>query len=316
MKALVIDRIHKEGIELLEKYCAVDVIHNVSAEKLAEICSQYEILIGRATPMTPRIEYPLLEKSGRLKVIGIASVGLDQCDQTYIKERGIRLINLPGVNSVSVAEHAFAMMLAVMRRIPIGYEQMKSGNWNKHGFVSARELRQKTLGIIGFGNIGKAVAEIATGGFKMKVIAYDPFLSDEEFQSNQVQNATLQRLLEESDIVTIHAPLTKNTYHMVGRDELKQMKKDAVILNLGRGGIIEEKALYDVLKSGHLSLAALDVQEEEPCPWSPLFELPNFIATPHIAGLTEDALKRAGISVVKEVLAECGILVDSDMTVR
>jgi D-3-phosphoglycerate dehydrogenase len=311
MKALVIDHIHEHGIELLKRYCTVDIHLNISSEELAGICGQYDIVIGRATHITPRIEFPLLENSGILKVIGIASVGLDQCDQQYIRERGIRLINLPGVNSVSVAEHTFAMMLSAMRRIPQGYEQMKEGNWNKHGFVSAREIREKTLGIIGFGNIGQTVAQIGIGGFAMNILVYDPYLSDEQFSKAGVHKASLEDLLKASDIVTIHAPLTAETHHMIGEHELKRMKKAAMILNLGRGGIIDETALYEQLSNGHLSFAALDVQEEEPCHESPLFTLPNFIATPHIAGLTDDALSRAGIRVVKEALEECGIQVDT-----
>lgn len=314
MKALVVDRIHEDGIKLLEQYCSVDINYNISPEELARVISDYDILLGRATPATPRIEYPVLENSGKLKIIGIASVGLDQCDQEYIKGRGIHLLNLPGVNSISVAEHAIAMMLSSMRRIPVGYEEMKAGKWNKHGYTSARELRNKTLGIIGFGNIGKTVAEIAKGGFSMEILAYDPYISDEEFISNRAKKSTLNELLINSDIVTIHAPLTDETYHMIGENELNQMKKGSMILNLGRGGIIEEKALFNALANGPISQAALDVQEEEPCFASPLFDLPNFIATPHVAGLTEDALSRAGVRVVVEALEVCGIQVDLNKT--
>jgi D-3-phosphoglycerate dehydrogenase len=311
MKALVIDRIHEEGIKLLRNYCQVDIDYQITREKLAEICGQYDILLCRATPSTPRIEAPLLENPGRLKVIGVASVGLDQFDQDYIRNKGIRLINLPGVNSVSVAEHAFALLLTLKRKIPLAYQQMKEGNWNKHGFNSAQEISGKTLGIIGLGNIGKKVSELAVRGFVMNVLAYDPYVSEQGFIQAGAKKASLDQLLEASDIVTIHAPLTKETYHMVGEQQLKLMKAGAVILNLGRGGIIEEKALYDVLSNGHLGFAGLDVQEEEPCYQSPLFDLPNFIATPHVAGLTEDALSRAGIRVVKEALMACGLQVDN-----
>lgn len=307
MRALVVDRIHEDGINLLKNYCSVDIEYNLSSEQLAERLGSYDILLGRATHMTPRIEFPLLENSGRLKVIGIASVGLDQVDLAYVAAKGIHLLNLPGVNSISVAEHAFALLLSSVRRVPLAYQQMRDGIWNKHGFTSAFEIHNKTLGIIGLGNIGKKVAEIAAGGFSMNVLASDPYIQDEDFRSVKARKATLEQLLAESDIVTIHAPLTQETYHMIGQKELNRMKPGAVLLNLGRGGIIDEQALYAALTNNHLSFAALDVQEEEPCETSPLFELPNFIATPHVAGLTEDALSRAGKRIVVEALHHVGI---------
>jgi D-3-phosphoglycerate dehydrogenase len=313
MKTLVIDRIHEQGINLLKKYSQVDVEHGIASNRLTDICGQYDILLCRATPTTPRIAFPLLENPGKLKVIGVASVGLDQFDRDYIQDKGIRLINLPGVNTVSVAEHTFALMLAMMRRVPLAFLQMKEGNWNKHGFTSAQEISGKTLGIIGLGNIGKKVAEVARLGFAMKVFAYDPYIPDQDFIQAGAQKASLEQLLRASDVVTIHTPLTKETYHMIGELQLKQMKQGAMILNLGRGGVIEENALHGVLFSGHLGFAALDVQEEEPCYQSPLFELSNFISTPHVAGLTEDALSRAGIRIVKETLMACGVQVDEDV---
>lgn len=307
MKALVIDHIHEEGVNLLKKFCEVDVNHNIDSEELARIVGNYDILLGRATHITGRIERPLLENSGKLKVIGIASVGLDQFDQDYIKSKGIKLINLPGVNSISVAEHTVSLLLCGMRHILLAYEQMKGGIWNKHGFNSALELHGKTVGIIGFGNIGKSVCTILKSGFKMNVLAYDPYITEIEAQSVGGKLVSLEELLTHSEVVTIHAPLTEETYHMIGEDEIKKMKKDAVLLNAGRGGIIDEDALYKFLENNHLRFAGLDVQEQEPCFESPLFTLNNFIATPHIAGLTSDALSRAGIRVVAECLEHLNV---------
>lgn len=310
MKALIIDHIHEEGVNLLKQYCEVDINHNMSPEELAVAVGNYDILLGRATHLTGRIEKPLLENSGKLKVIGIASVGLDQFDQDYIASKGIKLINLPGVNSVSVAEHTVSLLLCGMRHILLAYQQMKESNWNKHGFNSALELNGKTVGIIGFGNIGKSVSSILKNGFNMNVLAYDPYITENEAKAGGGKLVSLEELLLQSDVVTIHAPLTNETYHMIGDPEIKKMKKDAVLLNAGRGGIIDENALYKYLKNNHLRFAGLDVQETEPCYHSPLFSLDNFIATPHIAGLTYDALSRAGKRVVIECLEYLNIEVN------
>lgn len=307
MKALVVDRIHPDGLNILEEHAKVDIEVGISSEKLAEIVGDYDILIGRATPDTPRIEQPILERAGNLKVIGIASVGLDQCDQEYIQSKGVQLFNLPSINTTSVAEHAFALLLTGMRRILLAHEQMKKGIWNKHGFTSALELSGKTIGVIGFGNIGSTVGKMAKNGFGMNVLAYDPYLDDARAAELGAKRVPLEDLLSSSDVVTIHAPLTKETYRMIGEAELSKMKQGAVLLNLGRGGIVDEQALYESLQD-HLTFAALDVQEEEPCYDSPLFELDNFIATPHVGGLTEDALSRAGKEVALRALKEVGAL--------
>lgn len=314
MKALVIDHIHEEGIALLKQYCEVDVKHGLSPEELAAIVGNYDILLGRATHLTGKIEKPLLENSGKLKVIGIASVGLDQFDQDYIASKGIKLINLPGVNSVSVAEHTVSLLLCGMRHILLAYQQMKESIWNKHGFTSAMELNGKTVGIIGFGNIGKCVGSILKKGFNMNVLAFDPYIDKEEAKANGARLVSLNELLTQSDVVTIHAPLTDETYHLIAEEEIKKMKKDAILLNAGRGGIINEDALYKYIKNHHLRFAGLDVQETEPCCYSPLFSLDNFIATPHIAGLTYDALSRAGKRVVIECLEYLNIEVDAITT--
>jgi D-3-phosphoglycerate dehydrogenase len=310
MKALVVDHIHQDGISLLKGYCKVDIRINIGTNDLANIVGDYDILLGRATTLTPRIEYPLLENVGKLKVIGIASVGLDRVDLDYVASKNVHLINLPGVNAVSVAEHTFALLLALVRDVPKAYSQILEGKWNNNAFPHAREISGKTLGIIGLGHIGRQVASIAGNGFSMNILAYDPYLDEKPFHAVNAKRVSLPELLRTSDIVSIHAPLTKETYRMIGRDELFSMKQGSILLNLGRGGIVDESALYDALASNHLFAAALDVQEQEPCYESPLFSLPNFLATPHLAGLTDDALRRAGVRVVREALAVVGISVD------
>ncbi|MDQ0219498.1 3-phosphoglycerate dehydrogenase [Peribacillus cavernae] len=314
MKALIIDHIHEDGVKMLKEYCEVDIIHDISSEELARIVGNYDILLGRATHLTGTIEEPLLENYGKLKVIGIASVGLDQFDQEYIASKGIKLINLPGVNSVSVAEHTVSLLLCGMRYILFAYEQMKKGIWNKHGFSSALELSGKTIGIIGFGNIGKSVSKILKDGFRMNILAYDPYISEEEAHTAGGKLVSLEELLKQADVVTIHTPLTEETYHLISEEEMKAMKKNAILLNAGRGGIIDENALYKYLHNNHLRFAGLDVQEVEPCYHSPLFKLENFIATPHIAGLTYDALSRAGKRIVIDCLEYMGVEVNSITT--
>jgi D-3-phosphoglycerate dehydrogenase len=307
LKALIVDRIHPDGVGILQRHAQVDTILEITPEHLQKIVADYDLLIGRSTPTTPRIEAPLLDNAGRLKVIGIASVGLDQVDQPYVKNKGIQLINLPGVNALSVAEHAFALILSGLRRVPQAYEQMKLGNWNKHGYTSVREISERTLGVIGLGSIGSETARIAQNGFRMRVLAYDPYLSSETCRDRGAEKRELVDLLAESDVVVIHAPLTEETYHLIGKAEIERMKQGSMLFNLGRGGIVDEEALYAALASGHLDYAGLDVQEQEPMTSSPLLSLENFVATPHIAGLTRDALRRAGIRVVTECLRAVGI---------
>jgi len=308
MKALVVDHIHQAGINILNKYCdEVTIDIGLTSEEFAEKIKDYDIVIGRATHHTPRIEYPILEKAGQLKVIGIASVGLDRFDVEYATRKGVKLFNLPGVNAQSVAEHAFAMLLAMLRRIPLSYEHMKTGRWNNQGYTSAGELNGKTIGIIGLGDIGKKTCRIAKYGFQMNCFAYDPYITDEQADTVGAELVELEELLEVSDFIVIHAPLTKETYHMIGAKELGAMKSGVYLLNLGRGGIIDEEALLVAMTDGHVAAAALDVTEKEPLTESPLLSLPNFLCTPHIGGLTEDALRRAGIRVAIEALDAVGV---------
>ncbi|WP_209121248.1 NAD(P)-dependent oxidoreductase [Alkalihalobacillus sp. BA299] len=307
MRALVTDVIHESGIELLRSYSEVDILLDLDADKFQNIVNGYDILIGRSTPLTPRIEYPVLENCHRLKVIGIASVGLDQVDQNYVKDKGIKLVHLPGINSQSVAEHTFALLLSLRRHVFSAYEEMKKGNWNKNKYLSARDIFQNTIGIIGLGNIGSHTARIANNGFQMNVLCYDPYVSTKECRAKGATKVSLDTLLKQSDIVTIHAPLTDETYHMIGEEQLQIMKKGSTLINIGRGGIVNEEALYNALLNGPIQYGALDVQEEEPLYNSPLFTLPNFIATPHIGGLTQNYYLNAGNTIVKKCLLACGI---------
>jgi D-3-phosphoglycerate dehydrogenase len=304
VKALIVDVIHESGIKYLQSNVDVDVKLNLSFDELQDIVGNYEILIGRSTPATPRIENPLLEKKGRLQVIGIASVGLDQVDIDYVKNQGVRLVHLPGINAVSVAEHAFALLLGSHRFIFPAYEKMKRGEWNKHGYLDARDLYGSTLGVIGLGNTGSQSVRIAKQGFNMNILAYDPYLSEKQCKERGARKISLEILLEQSDAVIIHAPLTAETYHLLGEGEIQRMKPGSTLINVGRGGIVDETALYNGLTEGPLAFAALDVQETEPLTSSPLFELPNFLATPHIAGLTQTYYHQAGVLIAKKCLED------------
>ncbi|HDD59930.1 MAG TPA: phosphoglycerate dehydrogenase [Euryarchaeota archaeon] len=298
MKVLVADTIHEKGIEILRSEGFEVDVEEVSPRELLERIGEYDALIVRSRT---KVTAEVIERGVNLKVIGRAGVGVDNIDVKSATERGIKVVNAPVASTNSVAELTIGHMIAMMRWIPEATQSMKSGKWEKKRFMG-RELQGKVLGLVGSGRIGTEVAKRAQA-FGMRTIAYDPYLPKEIAERNNIQLLdSLEELLKESDVISVHAALTEETYHMLDYEKLKLMKKGSYIVNCARGGIVDEDALYRLLKEGHLAGAALDVYEREPPGKSPLFELPNISLTPHIGASTKEAQRRAAEIIAEEVV--------------
>src|SRR5437868_2033833 len=272
-------------------------------DKLAAAIDGFDgLAIRSATKVTAK----LLEHAKSLKVIGRAGIGVDNVDIAAATARGIMVMNTPFGNSITTAEHAISLMLALARQIPEADTSTRAGKWEKNKFMGV-EIFAKTLGVIGCGNIGSIVADRAVG-LKMKVIAYDPFLSAERAMDLGVEKVELEDLFKRADFVTLHTPLTDKTKNIVDAAALKKMKKGVRIVNCARGGLVDEAALYDALKSGHVAGAAFDVFVEEPATSSPLFSLPNVVCTPHLGAATSEA--HVNVVSAPIVAKERGIVVE------
>jgi len=293
MKILISDPIAEEGKELLKtRGFEVDEKTGLTEDELVLIIPHYDgIIVRSATRVTRRV----IEAATNLKVIGRAGVGLDNIDLDAAKERDIRVFNAPGGTTISVAELTMGMIIACTRSIPEATLSIKSGKWEKKKFVG-RELYGKTLGIVGLGRIGKAVAERALA-FGMRVIAYD--IVPQEFRG--IQMVTFEELLKEADIITLHIPISPTTRYLISDENIKKMKDGVVIINCARGGLVNEEALARALKSGKVSCAALDTYEKEPPSGSPITEFPNVVLTPHIGGQTREGQVRASVEIAKKV---------------
>ena len=306
MKILVSDPLHPDGIKMLRD-AGFEVIEqpDISYDELKEKIKEFEVLIVRSRTKVTR---EIIESAEKLTLIARAGVGLDNIDVKAAQEKNIAVINAPEAPTYSVAELVIGLMIAALRGIPRGDMALKEGKWIKKELLG-RELNGKTLGIVGFGRIGQEVAKRALA-FNMKVLAYDVIgelaKKAEELGVEFVGTTkeALYKLLKESDIITLHVPLLPSTYHMIGRDEISLMKNGAVIINTSRGGIIDEKALYEALKEGKIAAAALDVFENEP-PTDvslKLAQLPNVVATPHIGASTEEAQRKAATIIAQKII--------------
>ncbi len=308
IRVLVTDPIHKDGIELLKKSgFSVDEKPDISHDELVKIVGDYEVLIVRGRTKVTR---DVISVAKKLKVIGRAGVGLDNIDLEAARERGITVFNAPEAASVAVAELVFGLLIAVMRGICLGNAALKRGEWIKAKLMG-HELRGKVLGIIGLGRIGTEVAKRAKA-FEMYVKAYD--VREEARQLAEslgvefvgTSREAFEELLRTSDIITIHVPLTKDTYHLIGKKELSLMKPNAIIINTSRGGVIDENALYEFLKERKIYAAGLDVFEQEPPRDLRLVGLPNVVATPHIGASTEEAQRAASITIAERIIQYFG----------
>lgn len=296
-KVLISDELSPAAIEVFkERGIDVDVKVGLSKEELAEVIGDYDGLAVRsATKVTEKV----IRAAKRLKVVGRAGIGVDNIDTRAATARGIIVMNTPYGNSITTAEHAISLMLALARHIPQADRSTKAGKWEKSKFMGV-ELFGKTLGIIGCGNIGSIVADRAIG-LKMRVIAYDPFLSPERAVEIGVEKVEFDQLLQRADFITLHTPLTERTRNIINAEALAKMKPTARIINCARGGLIDETALYEALKSGRIAGAALDVFEVEPARENPLFELDNVICTPHLGASTTEAQEKVALQIAEQM---------------
>ncbi|MEN3931125.1 phosphoglycerate dehydrogenase [Microvirga sp. W0021] len=265
-------------------------------DKLAEIIGNYDgLAIRSATKVTPKI----LENAKNLKVIGRAGIGVDNVDIPAATARGIIVMNTPFGNSITTAEHAISMMMSLAREIPAADASTRAGKWEKNRFMGV-EVTNKTLGVIGCGNIGSIVADRAIG-LRMKVIAFDPFLSPERAVKLGVEKVELEDLLKRADFITLHTPLTDKTRNVLSADAIAKMKKGVRIINCARGGLIDENALRAALLNGHVAGAALDVFAVEPATDNELFNTPNVICTPHLGASTSEAQENVALQVAEQM---------------
>lgn len=297
-RVLVSDSLAKEGIEIFQQAegIEVDVKVGLSPEELKKIIPDYQGLVIRsATKVTAEI----IEAAKNLKVVGRAGAGLDNVDIPAATKRKIVVMNTPGGNTISAAEHTISLIFSLARRIPQSTSSMKAGKWEKKKFMGM-ELYQKTLGIIGIGNVGAVVADRALG-LKLKVIAYDPFVSEEKAREMGVELVSLDELFQRADIITIHTPLTDETRGLINAASFEKMKDGVVVINCARGGIIVEEDLCQAIKKGKVRGAALDVFEKEPPGECSLLELEEVICTPHLGASTEEAQINVAVAIAEQL---------------
>ncbi len=296
-KVLISDKMDPNAARIFEERgCDVDVKPGMTPDELKAVIGEYDgLAIRSATKVTPEI----LDAATNLKVIGRAGIGVDNVDIPHSSGKGVVVMNTPFGNSITTAEHAIAMMMALARQIPAANERTQKGEWPKSDFMGV-EVTGKTLGLIGAGNIGSIVASRALG-LKMKVVAFDPFLTPDRAIEIGVEKVDLDDLLARADFITLHTPLTDETRNILGRENLAKTKKGVRIVNCARGGLIDEAALADLLKGGHVAGAALDVFETEPAKESPLFGAPGFICTPHLGASTTEAQVNVALQVAEQM---------------
>ncbi len=296
-KVLISDPISEKGVQMLREVAQVDIQTGLSHEELVSIIGKYDALMVRSGT---QVNAEVIEAGHNLKVVGRAGVGVDNIDVDKATELGILVINTPEGNTISAAEHTMALMLSLARNVPNASFSLKQGLWQRSKFMGV-ELLKKTLGIVGLGRIGSEVARRARA-FNMHIIAYDPYISTERAEKIGVVSATLQEIFEQADFITFHAPKTSSKNYMVGAPEFAMMKDGVRIINCARGGLIDEKALYDAIVSGKVAGAALDVFEEEPPQNSPLLELDEVITTPHLGASTEEAQVNVAVQVADQIV--------------
>lgn len=297
MKVLVADSLSKEGIDIMKAVAEVDVKTGLKENELVAIISDYEGLVVRSQT---QVTAPIIEAGKKLIIIGRAGVGVDNINLDAATRRGIIVVNAPTGNTISAAEHAIALMLSLARYIPAANYALKAGKWERSKFTGT-EVRGKTLGIIGLGNVGSAVARRARG-LEMKLIGYDPFVSQDHARNLQIEIVSLEKLYKEADFISLHIPLTSQTKEMIGAKEIATMKPTARIINTARGGLINEEALANALKEKKIAGAAVDVFPQEPCTSCVLFELDNVIVTPHLGASTAEAQVMAASDVAEQIV--------------
>jgi len=298
-RAVVSDPIAEAGLEILRRDPDIEVVVKTehTPDDLKRLVAQADALVVRSQT---KVTADVIEAAPRLKVIARAGVGVDNVDVAAATRRGIIVLNSPEGNTIAATEHTIALLLALSRRIPEAYDSMRKGEWKRSKFVGV-ELYNKVLGVIGLGKIGAEVARRARA-LGMRLVGYDPYIPAEMAERLGVELVALDELLARSDYVTVHTPLTRDTRGLIGKAELEKIKRGARLVNTARGGIIEEKALADAVKSGVVAGAAVDVFEEEPPKGSPLLEVEGIIVTPHLGASTEEAQVKVAVDVAEQVV--------------
>ncbi len=297
MKVLISDQLSPAALDIFRsRGIEADLRPGLSPAELRAVIGEYD---GLAIRSATKVTRELLAAAPKLRVVGRAGIGVDNVDVKSATAAGVVVMNTPYGNAITTAEHAIAMMFALARQIPLASASTKAGKWEKNRFMGT-ELFAKTLGLIGCGNIGAIVADRALG-LKMRVVAYDPYLTDTRAVALGVEKVELADLLARADIVTLHTPLTDATRNILSRDAIAQLRPGARIVNCARGGLIDEAALADALRSGHVAGAALDVFETEPATDSPLFGIDNVVCTPHLGAATAEAQENVALQVAEQI---------------
>jgi D-3-phosphoglycerate dehydrogenase / 2-oxoglutarate reductase len=297
MKILVSDSLEQSCIDLLEREgFQVDNRPGISADELKSIIGQYDALIVRSAT---KVTADVIERAQAMKVIGRAGTGVDNIDTKAATRKGILVMNTPGGNTVSAAEHSVSLLLSLARNIPQANMSLRQGAWDRKKYIGT-EVFEKTLGVVGLGKIGREVA-VRCKGLGMKVIGYDPVLNPEIAEKLDIELVALQELFRRSDFITFHTPLTSETKNLISAKTLAQCKKGVRIINCARGGIVDEHALLEALESGQVGGAALDVFEQEPPGDNPLLQHRHVVATPHLGASTEEAQEKVAIQIAHQL---------------
>ncbi len=298
-KILVSDKLADDGINFLNEQTDIQVHIQVgmNEDELCEIVGDFDALLIRSdTKVTQRV----LQAATNLKVVGRAGIGVDNVDIPAATEQGVIVMNTPDANATTTAELAIAHMFSLSRNLPEASVSVRAGKWERAKLVGA-EINHKTFAVLGFGTIGRLAAKRAVG-LGMRVIAYDPFVTPEIFEECGAQSVDLDTLVKEADYLTLHCPMIEKTRGIIAAEQLKAMKKTAMLINCARGGLVDEAALYDALKNGEIAKAALDVYEQEPPKDSPLFELDNISFTPHLGASTREAQVAVSVEIARQAV--------------
>jgi len=301
MAILVTDKIGKSGLDLLRQHADVQEAYGLKGDALkAAIANADGLMVRSGTQVTADI----LQASTRLKVVARAGSGVDNVDVPEATRRGVLVVNAPGGNAVSAAELTIALLMACIRKVPQANASLKAGEWKRESF-KGMEIGGKTVGLVGLGAVGKVVARILNG-FCARVLAYDPFITDEQADRMGVAKVDLNLLLRQSDVVSVHVPLNDATRNLIGASAFSTMKNGVVLLNAARGGVVDEAALLEALKSGKVSAAGLDVFAQEPVVAgsiaAALIACDNVVATPHLGALTHDAQEKVAVQAAEQMV--------------
>jgi D-3-phosphoglycerate dehydrogenase len=299
MRVLICDGLHRQGVKIFQKAkdIEVEVQDKIEPEQLLDAITNCEGLVVRSRT---KVDRRVLAKAPRLRVIGRAGIGVDNIDIETATQKGVLVMNTPGANAVAAAEHAVALMMTLARHIPRADESVRAGKWEKKKFVGT-ELFNTTLGIIGLGRIGSIVANRALG-MKMRVLAHDPYVSEDAATKLGVDLVRLKQLFRQSDFISIHTPFTRETERLLDETAFNLMKRGVRIINCARGGIIDESALYQAIKKKKVAGAALDVFSQEPPVDNPLLSLPQVIATPHLGASSEQAQMNVATAIAEQIV--------------